>query len=1422
MRAGDADATAAADAPRLRYPARQIAVSTLIKKTLPSMTRMTSPATLLRLLLTLALGLEPGLIPLARATAPIQSDALAAPRAARMQSPPAPVDASTQRDAPADPAPEGSPPLPQAAPGVTAVAGRVLETQGAPLAGVTLRLGQMRATTDKDGLFLLEGVAPGEAVLIIDGRHALARGEASAADHGLYEARVTALANRTTQLPWVSWLPRIDHDHDVGVSTPTAADIVATTPAVPGLELRIPKGAVLTGLDGEAVTKVGLTPIPINRPPFPLPRNVEVPVYFTAQPGGAVISGAKGEWLGAQVVYPNYRHELPKARGVFWRYEPDGLGWSPYGMGSVQADGRQFVPDPDTRIYALSGAMFATTGAPADGPNASNNPTPASSASSASPLPDGSNSAKSPNPDAAAPKNPSPNAGDPVDLGTGLYVQRQTDLEVGGILPLAVTRTYRPGDYNSRAFGVGMTLTYSSTLVSTQLWQVVDLIMPDGGKVHYTRIINPANPTDNGYVTAHFTTVTSGLFYQSHIDWNGNGWNLTRTDGVVLVFGDVAPMQSMRDRFGNTITLTRTSGTFGDITQVSATGGRFIRFTYDISDRIIQAVDNAGRAVNYTYDASGRLTTVKDANGGVTTYAWDSSNRVQSITDARGVTYITNTYDANDRLTKQVLADGTSYQFAYTLDANGKVTQTDVTDPRGYLRKVTFNAAGYALTDHSAAGTPQEADWSYTLDPVSNLPTSMTDPLGRSTSRAYDANGNVLGITLAAGTASAATTSYAYSALFNQVTSVTDPLGHQTIFNRNALDLMTSSVDPLGKSTAYTYSAQGQLLTATDPLGNVAHLNCGVDGDLVSATDPLGRTASYYTDAIGRPLTATDPLGATTVLTHDPINGPRQITDANGLTTTTAYTPIGKVASVTDARGGQVAFTYAPSGRMATRSDALGAVTRVTQRDGLGNVLAATDRKGQAASFTYDPLNRPLTASYADGTLSFTFDAAGRLTKLVDSVGGTVTRSYDSLDRLMSETTPQGTVAYTYDAAGRRLTMQAGNQAQVAYAYDNADRLTGITQGTTSVGYTYDTAGRRVSASLPGGITASYGYDAASQLTAITYASGATTLGTLTYGYDLAGRVNARGGSLFQSLLPAAVTSVSYDLANRLTSRTASGVTVTPSWDANGNLANDGQHALSFDARNRLTAIAGVASFAYDGFGRRVTATRAGVATSFLYDGWDVAQEQQGGAASANLLAGSGIDEHLSRNGSTYLADALGSTVALASGGAVKTSYGYDPYGAAQVTGTASDNTFQYTGRENDGTRLYYYRARYYAPLWGRFISEDPIGFAGGDVNLYRYVGNDPIDFSDPSGLILEPGVGGNSAPDASPSAAPTGANGGPPDQVAAGSKPIVRCPGLGGITCGAPTPPGGINPDYPNVCTTCLIRNKLWPYPGAKNPYDK
>ncbi|MBI4823337.1 MAG: RHS repeat-associated core domain-containing protein, partial [Nitrospirae bacterium] len=96
---------------------------------------------------------------------------------------------------------------------------------------------------------------------------------------------------------------------------------------------------------------------------------------------------------------------------------------------------------------------------------------------------------------------------------------------------------------------------------------------------------------------------------------------------------------------------------------------------------------------------------------------------------------------------------------------------------------------------------------------------------------------------------------------------------------------------------------------------------------------------------------------------------------------------------------------------------------------------------------------------------------------------------------------------------------------------------------------------------------------------------------------------------------------------------------------------------------------------------------------------------------------------------------ALGSVVALTDeAGTIKTQYVYDPYGNTEMIGEPSDNPFQYTGRENDGEGLYYYRARYYSPELQRFISEDPIGLLGG-VNLYTYTGNSPVNWIDPLGL---------------------------------------------------------------------------------------
>jgi len=190
-------------------------------------------------------------------------------------------------------------------------------------------------------------------------------------------------------------------------------------------------------------------------------------------------------------------------------------------------------------------------------------------------------------------------------------------------------------------------------------------------------------------------------------------------------------------------------------------------------------------------------------------------------------------------------------------------------------------------------------------------------------------------------------------------------------------------------------------------------------------------------------------------------------------------------------------------------------------------------------------------------------------------------------------------------------------------------------------------------------------------------------------------------------------------------------------YDLNGSTLNDGMNSYVWDARNRLaSADNNGASFAYDPLGRRVSKTILSTTTNFLYDGVNAVQES-GTLPTANLLTG-GVDERFTRTSSTetdnYLTDALGSTVALTDAtGATEEQYSYGPYGILSASGGTTTNSYTYTGRETDGLGVDYYRARYYNPTTGRFLSEDPIGFAGG-LNLYAYASENPLSLKDAFG----------------------------------------------------------------------------------------
>lgn len=445
---------------------------------------------------------------------------------------------------------------------------------------------------------------------------------------------------------------------------------------------------------------------------------------------------------------------------------------------------------------------------------------------------------------------------------------------------------------------------------------------------------------------------------------------------------------------------------------------------------------------------------------------------------------------------------------------------------------------------------------------------------------------------------------------------------------------------------------------------------------------------------------------------------------------------------MTDARNNATSYVYDNMDRVQTRTDPLLRSETYTY-DSNGNLATFTDRKSQVTSRTYDALDRLTQLTYSDGLMTtYSWDAGNRVIQVIDSISGTITGSYDLLDRLTQETTPQGGVSYTYDAAGRRTNMTIAGQPMVTYGYDNANRLTSIMQSSQVVSLAYDIAGRRTTLTLPNGVTTEYAYDAVGRVTGLTYKNGTNTLGALTYAYDRNGSRSQIGGTWARSGMPQPLASATYDAANRQLTFGNQALT----YDNNGNLTGDGTITYAWDARNRLGGLTGpglVASFQYDGVGRRVGTMLNGTATSALHDLLNPIQETTGTTV-RNILTGLGFDEFLSYSSTSgesnsLLAGALGSTIALVnSSGTVTTSYTYEPFGATTATGSPSENHFQFTGREHDSTGLYYYRARYYSPVLQRFISEDPAGFAGG-INLYTYVHNRPVNDIDPLGLQPPP-----------------------------------------------------------------------------------
>ncbi len=1183
--------------------------------------------------------------------------------------------------------------------GTTAVSGHMLKLDGSPLVGASARIGSVATRTDRYGRFLLAGIPAGNAKLTVDGGPA----STDADQYGVFHIKVTAKARHTTVLPFTVWMQRLDTEHMVRFEAPAKKDIILTTPKVPGLEVRIPAGSVIRDADGKVVTKLGITPIPLDQPPFPLPKNGIVPVYFTVQPGGTFVFPD-----GAQVVYPNYTKLAPHTRVDFWDYDPEGKGWYVYGRGEVSADGTQVVPDARTRVWSFHGAMFNSGARPAwleaifdDGFDWFD--------------------------------------GDPVDLSTGRLTDSHTDLALSDTFPISVTRHYWQADDERRDFGTGWLSQYGMFFHSEDQYNEVDLYLPGGRKVHFVRVGG-----ENRFSTAILEAVdTNGEYRGARVSYqrdpalgDGKGWVLTRRDGTVMVAPLYRGIVAIRDRNGNQISITWDGNR---LVQVTSPNGRWIRFATDGQQRITSATDSVGRTVSYTYYNTGRLFSVTNPDGKVSRYTYTAEGRLHEATDARGITYLTNEYDANGRVSRQTLPNNREYRFAYTTNASGKVTQTRVTQPDGSVRRVTFNAAGAVVTDTDAFGTPSARTTTYHRDDHQQI-TAITDPLSRKTSFRHDDEGRLLYATELADTGQARVTgSYQYGGPFDQPLRYTDRNGKATIYDYELDGDLKSITDPANRVTRFTYNGAGSLLTVTDQANKVTTFTYR-GGDLASVTDPLNQVTKQFTDAAGRPVAITDAMGAVTRISYDTLNQVTKMVDALGQTTNLGYDENGNLTSLTDARNNANTWTYDRSDRVESTRDPLDKYSLV-HYDTAGRVDWTASRAGHRATYTTDALGRLRTITYGAGTpdaasITKGYDAVDRLTSISDDKTHEITSiAHDSFDRVTRVSSQRWGIGYTYDNLDRRQTMTVDGQPAVTYTYydDGAPRT--ITRGDQVVEFQYDAVGRPSLVSLPGGWSRVPTYDAAGQVLSLTYRHGNVDKGALTYTYDAAGRVATVGGSLAQVAPPLARTGQVYNAANRLTSNAG----IPLGYDDDGNLTSHGINSYQWNARGLLTRASGsgyTESFTYDVFGRQTDRSVNGRATSTQSDGSMPVRETSGNN-SATMLSG-GTDQWFSRTDSagqrTFLTDLVGTVVALGDAtGALKTQYAYDPYGAQTRTGENSSNTFGYTGRQRMDSGLMYNRARYYDPSLQRFISEDPIGFAGG-TNLYAYAANSPTNYTDPSG----------------------------------------------------------------------------------------
>ena len=809
--------------------------------------------------------------------------------------------------------------------------------------------------------------------------------------------------------------------------------------------------------------------------------------------------------------------------------------------------------------------------------------------------------------------------------------------------------------------------------------------------------------------------------------------------------------------FGQRTTLAADAN--GYLTSVTAPALPAHTFTYDAGGGglLTGETDPGGRAHTFTYDTAGRLTK-DDAPGAAFTdfervgiprgyfvtgtTALGAVGKVQVENLANGAELRTNTDAAGLITTDSRAANGVNTttkphgtvetttlgpdpRFAMQAPTAAKqtiatpggktltkeivrtVTQTDPQNPlslTAFRETTKVNNRASTLDFDKATGTVTATS------PLNRLFTTKIDAqsrpvqviAGNLTPRnlTYDANGRLS--TLATGSgAQQRLTRVAYNTE-GFPASVTDALGQSERYRYDAAARISLVTSTGGKAMGLGYDALGQVTSITPP-GRAAHLfTHTLDGEIASYTAPdagsgVATTASTY-NADGQLTTTLLPGGALIAFDYD-AGGRLTKRTVPGNATTIALSPTtGLRTSLTETNGDALTFTYdgaLPTG-LTWSGTVAGSVTRTIDHD--FRTAAQSVNGASTVSFTYDADGKVI----AIGALTLEREAA--LGRIAGSqlAGVSDARTFDALGQTTGFSAKFGaatnlfSAAHTRDKLGRITesveTLASTPADTFTYAYDADGQLLSVKKnGVTQNSYTYDTNGNRL------------------------------TDGAVSATYDAQDRLTQRGGTAY-----------TYQPGGERLTRSNAGGTTTYSHDALGNLLS-------------VTLPGGsVVSYLADGEGRRIGRKLNGtLVQGFLYsDDLRIVAELDGGNALVSRFVygdRENVPSYMVKGGVTYrlVADTRGSVrlVVNAATGSIAQRLDYDAFGNVLLDTAPGFQPFGFAGGLYDAqTRLVHFGARDYDPETGRWIQKDPILFAGGDTNLYGYVGNDPVNNIDPNG----------------------------------------------------------------------------------------